>query len=64
MSCLDGNGNPVNRLTDPFPATTGFAANGGGNASIEAMIDLPKPCIAPIVFVTSPSGAWFAVTGQ
>lgn len=34
-----------------------------GNAKIEAMLDLPDPCIAPIVFVTSPTGAWFAVTG-
>jgi hypothetical protein len=24
---------------------------------------LPEPRIAPIVFVTSPTSAWFAVTG-
>ena len=24
---------------------------------------LPDPCFAPIVFVTSPGGSWFAVTG-
>ena len=34
-----------------------------GNAKIEAMLDLPDPCMAPIVFVTNPAGAWFAVTG-
>ena len=34
-----------------------------GNAKIEAMLDLPEPCMAPIVLVTSPTGAWFAVTG-
>ena len=35
---------------------------GGGNASIEAHANLPHPCIAPIVFVASPGGAWFAAT--
>jgi len=34
-----------------------------GDAVIEADLDLPDPCIAPIVFVTSPTGAWFAATG-
>jgi len=27
------------------------------------MLELPQPCIAPIVFVTSPGGAWFSITG-
>jgi len=40
-----------------------FPATGGGNAKIEAHLELPKPCIAPIIFVTSPGGAWFAATG-
>jgi len=35
-----------------------------GDAKIEADIVLPTPCIAPIVFVTSPGGDWFAATGQ
>jgi len=43
--------------TDPFPATT------TGDSKIEATVDLPDPCFAPIVFVTSPTGSWFAVTG-
>jgi hypothetical protein len=34
-----------------------------GDARIEAKLMLPNPCIAPIVFVTSPTGSWFAVTG-
>ena len=33
------------------------------DALIDEVLDLPDPCIAPIVFVTSPTGAWFAVTG-
>lgn len=34
-----------------------------GDARIEARLHLPNPCLAPIVFVTSPTGSWFAVTG-
>jgi hypothetical protein len=67
VSCLSkdasGNATTVNVSTDPFPATTGLAASGGGNAKIEAMLNLPQPCIAPIIFVASPAGAWFAATG-
>lgn len=64
VSCLAGDGSVVNLTTDPFPATVGPASLGGGNARIEAQLALPSPCIAPIVFVTSPGGAWFAVTGN
>jgi len=64
VSCLGSDGTAVNVITDPFPATTGPASAGGGNAEIEADLVLPQPCIAPIVFVTSPGGAWFAATGN
>lgn len=64
VSCLTADGSVVNLTTDPFPATLGPASEGGGNAKIEAQLSLPQPCIAPIIFVTSPSGAWFAATGQ
>jgi hypothetical protein len=51
----------VNLATDPAPATP------AGNATIDASLVLPKPCIAPIVFVTNgrvpAPGAWFATTG-
>jgi hypothetical protein len=51
----------VNLVTDPVPATS------AGEATIKATLELPSPCIAPIVFVTSgtgnPPGAWFATTG-
>ncbi len=62
VSCLsiDSSGQPVtvNVQTDPFPATP------QGNAEIVAKVHPPNPCIAPIVFVTSPAGAWFAATGN
>lgn len=64
VSCLSrdaaGNAVTVNVSTDQFPATTG---PGAGDAKIEARVALPAPCIAPIIFVTNPAGAWFAATG-
>lgn len=64
VSCLKSDGSVQNILTDPFPATTGPASAGGGNAKIETTVSLPQPCIAPIIFVTNNGGAWFAVTGN
>jgi hypothetical protein len=63
VSCLQSDGTFLNILTGPFPATTGLASAGGGNAKIEADLSLPSPCIAPIIFVTSATGSWFAATG-
>jgi hypothetical protein len=60
VSCqtiVDGAAAVVNVPTDTFPATT------TGDSKIEATVMLPIPCFAPIVFVTSPGGSWFAVTG-
>jgi hypothetical protein len=44
-------------------STGTFPASMSGDSKIEATVSLPDPCFAPIVFVTSPGGAWFAVTG-
>ncbi|HEX6140236.1 MAG TPA: hypothetical protein VF013_07240 [Candidatus Limnocylindria bacterium] len=63
VSCLAADASVVNVQTGTFPATSGPATSGGGNAKIEADLSLPQPCIAPIVFVTSPTGSWFASTG-
>lgn len=67
LSCLSkdlaGAPSTVNLMTDAFAGTTGPASAGGGNVRIEAFVQLPTPCIAPIIFVTSPGGAWFAATG-
>jgi hypothetical protein len=53
--------NGVNLVTAPAPA------NAAGDAKIEARLTLPRPCVAPIVFVTNGTGAapgaWFATTG-
>ena len=62
VSCLTpgpgGTVQTVNRETAPVDATP------DGDARFRAQIDLPEPCIAPIVFVTSPGNAWFAATGM
>jgi len=62
VSCLssDAAGMPTtaNVSTDPVPATS------TGDAEIDAKVALPAPCFAPIVFVTSGGGSWFAVTGR
>ncbi len=46
-------------------STGDFKANAAGDSKIDARVSLPHPCIAPIVFVTGPSGVgvWFAATG-
>ena len=64
VSCLDTTNTEQAFTTAQFPATTGLASAGGGDATIEADVTLPHPCIAPIVFVTNAAGtSWFAVTG-
>ena len=64
VSCLRGDGSVENVTSGLFPATLGAAVDGGGNASIETTLSLPQPCIAPMIFVTSPTGAWFATVGN
>lgn len=46
-----------NISTAPFPASP------AGDAETDTSVSLPSPCIGPIVFVSSPTGAWFAATG-
>ena len=53
----DGTPGILNVSTADFPATP------AGDADIEAMLELPAQCFAPIVFVTNTVGRWFAVTG-
>ena len=41
-----------------------FDVNPRGDGHLETTVALPSPCFAPIVFVTAPTGQWFAVTGR
>ena len=53
VSCLTPDG-VVNVSTGLFPASP------AGDSHIHAVVDLPRPCQEPIVFVVAPTGAWFA----
>ena len=61
VSCLtteSGAATTSNISTELVPASS------TGDAEIDTSVELPSPCFAPIVFVTSPMGAWFAVSGR
>jgi hypothetical protein len=62
VSCVStddtGAMSTVNVETGLVPATA------SGDARINTTVDLPDTCIAPVVFVTSPTGAWFSATGR
>lgn len=61
VSCLTADGGSATTVN----VSTALApASASGDAKIEASVELPSPCFAPIVFVTSPGGMWFAVTGR
>jgi len=48
-----------NIFTDGFPATR------TGDSNMDAMVTLPNPCVAPIIFVVAGSeDKWFSVTGS
>ena len=55
VSCITPHG-IVNLRTTTAPAT------GSGDATIDGSVSLPHPCKDPILFVTSPGGAWFAMS--
>lgn len=61
VSCqttTDGSATTANISTGPFDVTP------AGDGELDTSVALPSPCYAPIVFVTAPAGAWFAVTGR
>jgi hypothetical protein len=55
-----------NTATVTNVSTGDFKADTAGDSTIDAQVSLPRPCIAPIVFVTGPTGLdiWFSVTGS
>ena len=61
VSCLTEEGSNV---VTKNVTTAGFPATPSGNADIDAKLELPQPCVAPIVFILAGSeDKWFAVTG-
>ncbi len=67
VSCitLDGVGNET--VVNVFTQNGAEVMKGDpedGDAKIVEKLMLPDPCIAPVIFVTSPSEMWFSVTGN
>jgi len=61
VSCLTEVGEDVRKAK---VVTKGFPATRTGDSDIDAHVELPNPCVAPIVFVLAGSeNKWFAVTG-
>src|SRR5439155_19294430 len=60
VSCMSISGGAATTANVSTPLV---AASTAGDAEIDAAIALPSPCFAPIVFVTTPTGAWLAVSG-
>ena len=56
VSCVTKHHVVVNVSTGLFPAST------AGDSTIAADVALPRHCSHPLLFVTSPGGAWFAVS--
>jgi hypothetical protein len=61
VSCMSISGGAAVTANVSTPLV---AASVAGDAEIDAPIALPSPCFAPIVFVTTPTGAWLAVSGR
>jgi len=63
VSCLSENAG--GQLVTANVTTIGFRATVKGDSDIDTMIELPNPCVAPIVLVLSGSeDKWFAVNGH
>ena len=62
LSCLTETEDE--KVAEAQVETGGFPATIDGNCIIDTTIELPNPCIAPVLFVMSGSEeAWFAVSG-
>jgi hypothetical protein len=60
VSCLTSSGGTATTANLP---TALVPASSAGDAKLDTTVNLPSPCFAPIVFVTTPGGAWLAVSG-
>jgi len=61
LSCLVEEGGQIVTMN---LTTAGFPATPSGNSDIDAQLQLPEECVAPIIFVIAGSeDKWFAVTG-
>ena len=56
----NGNANPATDRVNSDPIAFSIP---DGDAHFNAVLTLPSPCFAPIVFFTSVGGNWFAISG-
>lgn len=62
LSCITEDGSHKTRQVEVF--SRDFEASEDGDADFDGEIDLPNPCVAPVLFVMAGSeDRWFAVTG-
>jgi len=62
LSCITEDGNHKTRQVEVF--SRDFKATEDGDADFDGEIELPNPCVAPVLFITAGSeDRWFAVTG-
>jgi hypothetical protein len=61
VSCISEEGSNV---VTKNVTTAGFPATESGDSDIDSTLELPQPCVAPVVFVLAGSeDKWFAVSG-
>lgn len=66
ISCLSVNASGLVEIVNVITANGDEVMLGdprNGDARFKTKVDLPTPCVAPVLFVTSPGGSWFSVTG-
>ena len=56
----NGNADPATDRVDSDPIAFSVPE---GDAHFNAVLPLPSPCFAPVVFFTNVNGNWFAVSG-
>lgn len=61
VSCQSVEGGAPKEVNVTTPQAS---ATPTGDARIQATVQLPTPCLAPVIFVAGTNGAWFAVTGR
>lgn len=62
VSCLTVD--DMGKIVKAYVATDVFEATLEGDVKIDGHVMLPKVCVAPIIFVTTPHGKWVAITGS
>jgi hypothetical protein len=50
-------------MTESHVTSEGFHANRSGNAGVRTHVDLPDPCLEPIILIIGDEGEWLAMTG-